>query len=161
MRPWRERSAAERALLNPALIAAILREGAQGHRQHKGGSLPFALAFLAVPVVLHPESRTALPRTLRTSMPAWLGAHPGIRSTVQERVPAVAGLVREGALLGLASGILRLESGGLAPGQLRRSEAARHASNLQDLLGAARFVGRWVARVESPATVLALWGVRP
>lgn len=161
MRPWRERSAAERALLNPALIAVILREGAYGYGQHGGIALPFALAFLLVPVVLHPESRSALPRTVRTAVTAWLGSNPAIRSTVRERVPGLAPLVRDGTRLGLASGVLELDAGGLRPRQLRRSAEARQANELQALLVAARFVGRWTARVESPATVCALWGVRP
>lgn len=161
MRPWPERSPEERTLLNPALIAAILREAAQGHAEQIKRPMPFVLGFLVVPVVLHPESRSGLPNTLRTAMPAWLGANPRLRATVQERVPAVASLVREGALLGLSAGVLQLDRGGLTAGPFRRSEPARRAAELQALLQAARFVGRWVARVDSPATVYALWGVQP
>jgi ABC-three component (ABC-3C) system Middle Component 3 len=158
MLPWRERAVEERRGLNPALVTQVIRAGVSGHEQEADLGLPYALTFPLVGVVLHADTRAALPRAVATSLPAWIGGHALLRYELAPRTSSFAPLVREGILLGLRSGALSLAEARLSsatPAQLtsRRPE-------LDDLTRAAYKVGRWFARVDSPTTVLTLLGIR-
>ena len=98
--PWRQRSIEERALFNPALLAAVVHQAAAGYYAEKGAGLPFPLAFLAAAVVLHRPSRSALPTSVRTTLAAWLADHPDSRVGLLERARGIAPLLREGMLFG-------------------------------------------------------------
>lgn len=66
MKPWDLRPIEQRTLLNPAFLAVLIAETARGHLDEGAEPLPFALTFLAVPLVVHEPTREALP-TIATS----------------------------------------------------------------------------------------------
>lgn len=158
MVPWRERAVEERRGLNPALVTQVIRAGVAGHEQEANLGLPFALAFPLVGVVIHAETRAALPRSVATSLPAWIGGHALLRYELAPRTASFAPLVREGILLALRSGALTLSEARLHSASPARLTSRR--PELDDLTRAAHKVGRWFARVDSPSTVLTLLGIR-
>lgn len=158
--PWLERPAEERFSLNPALITVLLYEIAAAYTAKAGRPLPFYLSFLALPAVLHRPTREALPRNIRTSLPSWLASHPLERDAVAQRVDPFADLVREGLLLGLRTGHLRLVSSSIEPGQPVGPTVAGQAPAVATLRRSASLVGTWFGAVGSEATVFALWGAR-
>lgn len=157
---WRQRPVEERHALNPALISQIVLEGAVGHQLEAGSGLPYPLAFPLVAAVLHAETRAALPRTLRTSLPAWVSQHPLLQQELAPRTAAMAPLVREGLLLGLRARAFQLQGTAITVPAPARSVPRPNRSELHDLLRSARKIGRWFAMVDSPPTVLALCGIR-
>jgi len=160
-RPWRERPEEERYALNPALLAQVIAQAAAGYSQEAAGGMPFALSYLAVPVVLHAETRAALPGSVATSMASWLGEHELLRRAVRARTVPFAPLVREGLVLGLRTGALRLDRGTLHVPRPNAAVPRGDLPELHQLLRAARLLGRLFARVGSASTVFAMWGVRP
>jgi hypothetical protein len=158
-----ERSLEERALLNPAFIALVAWNAASGYESEGGQGLPFPLAFLAVPIALHPATRARLPRTVRTSLAAWLEENPFLRETFPKRAQSLSRAVREGVGTALAAGLLSVADGGeLEPvTRPRRRREQAVTEEIAATYAAARFVGRWFARAGTPATTFALWGVRP
>lgn len=160
-RPWRERPTEERFALNPALIAQLIAQASAGHAQETSRGMPLWLSFLAVPIVLHAETRAALPSTVRTSLASWLSENSLLRPSVQQLVGPFAPLVREGLLLGLRTQAMRIEGAAIIVSRPRTVVPRPDLSELHQLLRAARLVGRMFGRVGSPATVFALWGVRP
>jgi len=160
-RPWRDRASEERASLNPALIAQVIAQASAGHALETAGGMPFHMSYLVVPIVLHAETRSALPATVRTSLASWLSENAVLRDAIQRRVTAFAPLVREGLLLGLRSGSMRLEGSVIEVANPRAVVPAQDVPELHGLLRSARLVGRLFARVGSESTVFALWGVRP
>ena len=165
LRTWLERAPDEAALLNPAFLAVVLNRAAAGHYRETGEALPFALAFLVPPVVLVRPIREALPRQIRTSMAAWLQAHPRHRLRFAARATGFVPYVREGVLYGAACGGLEIAEGGalsalaLASGSARRIREA--TEEYGDIMKKAEFVGRWFGKAGTTDTVMALWGVRP
>jgi hypothetical protein len=160
---WRDRPVEGRALHNPAFVALVLVSGARGFHSETQGGLPYPLAFLLVPIVVHGRSRDELPRTVRTSLAAWLADHVYLRETFPLRVRALAPAIREGVAMSLTAGCLEIGLGGvLIPTERAPATAgARQTSQTKAILDRAGFVGRWLGRAGSPATVFALWGVRP
>lgn len=161
---WAERPREIQTLFNPAFVGALVREGARGYLEQRAPlGLPFPLAFLLVPLVMNRRTRSMLPRTVSTSLGAWLPSHPLARELLAIHARDLSPLVREAIAFGLQAGVLELgEEADLRPAApLGRRRRVSSTTDVMDSLGKAFFVGRWFARAGSPATVYALWGVRP
>jgi hypothetical protein len=160
MEPWGSRAPEERYFLNPALVALLLRQVAMGHVDRVGSGVGYFSAFLAVPVVAHGPTRRSLPRTIATSLPAWLIEHPIERSAIASRVPTFAPVVQEGLLLGMRTGTIQNEGTRLVPIGAN-PDSTRAGARLAALMRSAQFVGRWIADLGSESTLFALWGTAP
>jgi hypothetical protein len=165
MTPWSARVSEERSLFNPAFIGALVAAGASGYRE-SGRNLPLMHAFVLVPLILYKQSRVALPRSLRTSLAAWVQEHPVARADVVARTRPMVPIVREGVLFGAIHGLLELGpdatlSPDRAASQVLRLTGDWRTAEIDDCLKKAAFVGRWFGRSGTPETVLILWGVRP
>jgi hypothetical protein len=159
------RSPEEANLLNPAFLATLIDSAATGHRELATAGLPWPLAFLALPAVLHKRTRESLPRDIRSSMAGWVRSHPLEVQEIAERAPAVRATISQAIVFGLAHGTIVRDGSTLLPGRRarkRRDEAWREPTeDFTACATRARFFGRWCAVSGTPATVFALWGLRP
>lgn len=163
-RPWSQRPVEEARLLNPAFLAVLVWACARGYGEEDGNGAPFPLLFVALPVVLHKTTRQCLPRTVRTSLAAWLADHPEAQIRFAERALALAPLVKEGILFGANGQLLQLSSSRLlaAPRPRAMTGFLKEASaEVADCVKKAEFVGKWLARSGDYSTVMALWGMTP
>src|SRR6266496_5522954 len=144
MTAWTDRPPVIAAMLNPALIPAILANAADGYRRESDQALPWTLAFITAPLVLHRGTRHALPTSTRTHLATWTSRNPVIRAGFPARAQGLAEPVREGIRFGLAQGALTVEEDRLA-GRTRRPRGFVIPDELADILRKARFVGRWLA----------------
>lgn len=161
---WSERPFEERALFNPAFVAAVLHETAVGYETETEKGLPFALAFLALPVTLSSLFRNCLPSRKDSSLAAWLQKHPDLRLKFADIAAAMAPAVREGVLFATTKKVLELEGSELKSHSFKRGTATlfgQSTTEVQEILAKARFVGRWYAHAGTVETVMVLWGVRP
>jgi hypothetical protein len=163
---WAARAREEANLLNPDFLARLVERSAAGHRERSQTGLPFPLAFLSAPIVLHKPTRDALPSTVNTSMATWTQGHPLLVSQLAERGRSLAPLVREALLFGLAHHILRCEGDILLPPLRRRRrppglEWHEPTDDYLACMKAALQFGRWCAGSGEPSTIYALWKVRP
>lgn len=165
MKPWSDRVREEAYLLNPAFSAANLSAALSGYETVGGSGMAFPLTFMILPIILHTPTRRTLPSSVRTTMPAWLQAHAEARVLFLERVTSLLPHTREALHFGLRHGLLTVDD-------KTRVRAAPTASQVDKMLRSAtgevhecglkaRFLGRWFASTGSPATAMALWGVRP
>src|SRR5215204_450597 len=76
MQPWAARVIEEANLFNPAFCATVLAKAADEFAKKANRPLPFALAFLILPIVLHHGTRSALPGSTVTSLLPWLVRAP-------------------------------------------------------------------------------------
>ena len=77
MRAWADRSPESAALLNPALLAVVCAAAASQYERESDEAMPWPLAFLVAPLVLHRGTREALPRNTRTHLSTWITNQPG------------------------------------------------------------------------------------
>lgn len=164
MLPWRERPREEAALSNPAFCVELLSRTAVDYEKSRAAPLPWALAFLSVPLALHPGLRDVLPRRSDTAFGSWALVHQHILVHVPGRVMALRPIVREALLFGLSARALTLEGGGLAIGDSPVRLSARPKATTEDadeIRKAAALLGRWFAAQASTASVLQGFGVRP
>lgn len=162
---WTKRPVEEANLLNPAFVALLIRQAADNHTKYEGLSLPWVLAYLVVPVALFAPARTALPGNTNTPMAAWTERHPDLRLMVARHAPALTPVVREAMLIGMRHNMLSLIDGRIVAGTLRRRVRGTPwrdpTDDFQSCTQKAAMLGRWFSRAGSPATILALWGLRP
>ncbi len=165
MKPWTERTQEEAYLLNPPFCCATLTSACAGFSETSTQPLPFALAFMVLPIVLHRNTRESLPRTTRTSVPAWLQEHAEARIGFHERLMALRPHTREALRYGLASDWMAMEAAGLIRCAITRNRINRAIRSLdgdaQECMSRARFLGKWFSTSVSTETLMALWGIRP
>lgn len=156
---WATRSHEERALLNPAYCGQLLLAAAA---EYGDAGFPFPLSFFVLPLVLHKKTREALPSTIRTSILIWLQRNPDVKVGFEERVTKTSPVTREAVAFLMRHQKLEVLTGGtLRVRDPLRAEKDPGSEEIKESLLKARFVGRWLQRAGTPATVFALFGIRP
>lgn len=156
MTEWPDRSPVRAAYLNPAFIAALLAATCQGYDRGRSRPMPWPLAHITAPLVLHRPTRERLPRTTATHLSAWIARNPILWAGFPARAKAVVPAVREGLRFGFRYRVLTLNVDNL--------EAAVPVSLIGDagaLIRRADFVGRWLGQSGDVATIFGLLGVEP
>ena len=169
MTPWPERPVELANLLNPAFCGFLIRSAAASYTETKPECMPFALAFLILPLVLHRSTRDTLPTAVRTTLIAWLEANPEARVEFDARVRSLAPFTRESVMFLMQRGLLSFAADGvLRPGdaafvgsQAAVNRVARGSEETAACVNKAQLVGRWLAQSGDAATVDALFGIRP
>lgn len=164
---WRAQPIEQARILNPAFLGALLLAIADGYQleaQNESG-LPYALTYLALPVVLHKPTRDALPSSIRTSMVAWLSVNASVQIGIADRAAALVPLVRDAIVVAAKGNLVALHNGRInavaKPAMLRSYGVQSDSMEVRNCLSRAKFVGRWFALAGDFTTVMALWGVRP
>jgi hypothetical protein len=168
MSPWREQPAEQARLFNPAFLGALVLCAVRGYeRESTDGrqGLPYALAFLAVPVVLHKMTRDALPKTVATSLAAWISVNAYAQVGFAERASAMVPMVKDSIATACHGGLIDIQ-GPRLHGMAKLRSVERFVTSIKspevvDCVKRAIFVGRWFAGSGDYRTVMALWGVRP
>ena len=157
-------SSEEVALFNPAFLTRLLHAAASDYEKAVERAMPVALAFLAVPLVLHKPTRDDLPTHASSQMQAWIREHPRHMARLDARVVAMRPFIGVAVRFGLQHGVLTSADGRLGAGTVKRrprGHAELESAEVQTCLRAAGFLGRWFARQPDTATLLALWGLQP
>ncbi len=162
---WIKRPLEQARLLNPAFVGTVIWACSRGYEfKRKGPGLPFALAFMAVPIVLHKATRETLPSSTRTSMTAWLGENPRAKVSFADRACVLGPSVKEAILFAVNGSLLAIQDSALVAADRPRSMARfeREATaEVKACIKKAEFVGKWFAMSGDYPTIMALWGVSP
>ena len=165
MTVWAARSREEAYLLNPSFCALIAWSSSVGYRGDGSSGMSYVLAFVAVPLTLHKPTREALPRSVRTSMPAWIEENTYFRVGFAERARSLAPFVREALLFGAVHGLFAFDDEHrIVPARRPRALSGylrEGTDEVKECVKKAEFIGRWLAASGSVETSLALWGVKP
>jgi hypothetical protein len=166
MRNWSERVVEEANLLNPAFGAVLLAEAVAHYDDKARRGLPFALAFLILPIVLHENTRRSLPKTTLTALLPWVQDHRESLVGFSDRVRQLQAVSREALLFGLQTEVLRIDEHGLVKiGSRRKSVTAKRAPYFTDeaneCVERCGFLGRWFAAAGPITNIFSAWSVAP
>lgn len=165
MSRWSERPSEERALLNPSFCGCLLWQAATGYRSACSEWLPFDLAFLVLPMVLHRTTRDALPGTVRTSLAVWIDDNPQARSCVADRAPMLVPFAKDAMMLGGRYGLLQFPATRVAANAEWKKQINADLKDSTDevrtCMKRAEFVGRWLGSSGSSSTIMAFFGIQP
>ncbi len=163
MTAWTQRSRTEAVMLNPALLAAITASAAAQFHAASDRAMPWPYAHIVAPLVLHRGTREALPRDTRTHLTNWVADHPVEHAGLGRRALSLREAVQEGMRFGLRYRMLEVAPDGGLLGSLAsgRGHTLPKDSDVQRIVARAGFVGRWLTKIEQPATVFVVLGVAP
>lgn len=166
MRLWTERVVEEKNLFNPAFGAMLMAETINDFQKKTNKPLPFAVAFLILPIVLHEATRASLPKSTLTALLPWIQENREHLVGFADRVQNLREITREAILFGLQNDILAMnEAGGITLGDGRKSVTPIRAPLFtNEVLGCverASFIGRWFAATGTTANIYSAWGVTP
>lgn len=147
-------------MLNPALLAVITASAAIEYERADGAAMPWPLSFLVAPMVLHRGTRDALPRRTTTHLGNWVAQNPVIHAGFASRAQSLSDVVREGMRFGLANELLEVDRHGRLSGALGPAPRVSNPE-VDPLVARAGFVGRWLTKMDQPATAFILLGVAP
>jgi Family of unknown function (DUF6521) len=166
MLPWKQRAFEEANLFNPAFNGGLIVKAVEEFMAKADSPFAFALAFLIPPIVLHRQTRKALPATTVTSLISWLQDNRESLVDFSVRARRLKPFTQEAIMFALAHKTLALdESGGLVVGTNKvvttKRTMALFTHEAHDIFDRARFLGRWFAGAGTPETIMAAWGVMP
>jgi hypothetical protein len=161
---WTERPREEAALFNPAFCGEMLAHAVHSHQKASGRPLSLPLAFLILPLVLHPASRTGLPGKADTTFRTWAVNNDALLSPLPDRVLLSRPITREALTFLLQHKALALGATGLLPGPSplvlsRKVEPA--TAETGEIRRASRFLGRWFAAQGGSGAILQTLGLKP
>lgn len=77
LKNWKDRPPEVANLLNPAYLSILLSKMCSGYAKPRIG-MPFPLAFVGLPLILHRGTAEILPKTSRTRLHLWLDQNPEV-----------------------------------------------------------------------------------
>lgn len=165
-RSWHDRAVEEANLFNPAFCATLLAVAAKDFRGKAHRPLPFALGFLVLPIVLHPDTRAVLPHSTITSLLSWVQGNQACLVGFGQRVSQLKTMTREAILFGLAHDAIDLgDDGEIAPARGFLAPTERRTefftADARDCVDRAAFIGRWFSAAGTTSTIFSAWGVAP
>lgn len=162
LKTWRERPADVANLLNPAYCTILLKKMCDGFQSKPADGMPFALAFVGLPLVLHRTSAELLPTTARTKLPIWLYQNPELLFDFGARAAQLAPYIRQAISYGLLHHAIRLtERGAIVALPIKALKGWEEAPSPRTAVKHATLVGKLFATVNDVATIFAMFGVRP
>ena len=163
-RVWRKRPTDVSNLFNPAFLSMIVRRAIDGYENETDEGLPYELAFIVLPLVLHEATRAKLP-SISTTMQTWIQENRDVVIGFARRAEEMVPLGREAIMFGVQRDVIHFEHlGGLIAGPSKLVKVSPY-KNLSDeikrIYSKSEFLGRWLAQQSSSTTVFAMLGIRP
>lgn len=166
MEAWARRAVEEANLFNPAFCAMLIAKACKDYLKRGQEPLSFSLAFLILPIVLHPRTRAALPYSTVTSLLSWAQEHRADLTEFGMHSRSLLPYTREAIMFGVAGRVLAIdESGRIQVGDRYTAPTPKRTElftdEVRDCLDRAGFVGRWFADAGTPSTIYSAFGVAP
>lgn len=156
---WEERSVEVANLLNPAFCSLLIRDAVASYTKTSGAGIDFPLAFLILPLVLHKDTREALPRTTASKFHIWFQEHQALRIGFLERAKSLAPFTREAIMFAMQRGALAIDDQGLLIAPKYRFKSGTETVEMQSCRDKATFLGKWLSAAGSASYVLSTWGI--
>lgn len=137
------------ALFNEAFTAEILVSACWSKADSGGTGLSWPSAFLILPLTLHPETRSSLPRDRRIVLSRWAVGNPDLLADMEYRVANMALPTKRAIRHGLRTKRLGMVGTDLVAMQKPKNPGEKWPVELRDSVRAARFCGQWFNAVET------------
>jgi len=163
MKIWANRPKEVGNLMNPAFCSLILRSFVIGYMKEKKESVEIPLLFIALPLILHSDTRHALPITIATKHHSWLEANQQLRIGFAKRCRDLVPYIKETLNFACQHSLLSISQNACveAPAIKLKKPLWDASDEAAQCLKAALFVGRWIANAGSTGTIYSLWGLKP
>ena len=160
---WEDRPVVVANLLNPAFCGEILRIGIKAYQKETGKGLPFALAFLFLPLLLHKETREKFPKKVSKNFYEWIEENAIVKIFIGQRIKELVPYTREGIQFLIyyeainIDNYARLETISYQKKQLNY----KNDNEIKEIYTKAKMLGKWFSRIGDIHTIYTILGIRP
>jgi hypothetical protein len=163
---WEQRPQDVANLLNPAFDGFLLYHAIAGFQREAEDGMPFELAFLVLPLVLHEPTRSRLPSKVTTHLPTWLQDHRDVLLGLGDRIEDLVPYTQEAIRFLTAHELVTINEAShclTGPDSYKRGIGpySQSSDEIHQCIRAATSVGRWLALSGNTTTVFALLGIKP
>jgi len=126
--------------------------------------MPFPLAFLILPISLHPKTRSILPGNASASFATWVVDRQAFLTEIPERIIQLMPITREAILFSAQHNLIAFDQGSLTYGAKRLGARTRppiSTDEADEIRRTAALLGRWFASQGSASSILHGFGVTP
>lgn len=164
LRSWEKRSPEVASLFNPAFTSLLVCTALLEFMKEDEYKAPYALPFILLPLILHPQTRMKLPRSSRTAFFAWITKeeNAAIKVGFANRAKNMAPYVKDALFFALKNNRLSINQDGMIeiPSDTKVSVPTSTAE-VSDCVRAAKLCGKWFSTIGDLKTAMALLGVKP
>ena len=151
-------------LLNPAFLATLIGHAATGYTEYEDHGLPFALAFIVPPLVLHKDTRDVLPKVITSKLPDWAHKSSAELAFLPDHARELQPSVRSAILLGVHFDIIRFddEARMRASSQFNPKSVQndlKKSDEIEEIMRKSHFIGRWLSVSGNQPTILSILGI--
>jgi Family of unknown function (DUF6521) len=159
---WEERPISVAHLLNPAFCGEIMRRCAFAYQQKHPNKerLPFQLAFLILPLVLHKEIREHLPNTSAKNFMSWVTENQAIKMELPQLIRLMLPYTKESIMFLMIYKVIKINEFG-AIEVLIKSPTKIQEDEVAICFNKAALVGSWLAKAGSSHSIFTSLGIRP
>lgn len=161
---WIERPRIVASLMNPAFCGKLIHSFVKGYNNQRTRKCSFALAFFALPLILHEDTRNTIPLSrFRKTLHAWLDENPQIKVGLAGRIINNVIFTREAIMLLVSVGSLVIDNSG----NLEERKIGNNLTSDFDLTEVtecftkAESLGKCFSRSGSDQTIFSIIGVKP
>ncbi|MDD2700286.1 MAG: DUF6521 family protein [Sideroxydans sp.] len=159
---WNKRPTEVANLLNPAYFSMLINKVCEGYNSEAKDDLPYALAFITLPLILYPDYLEVLPKTSRTRLHIWAQQNPEILYDFAKRARALAPHIREAISFGALHEVIQLtETGKILSQPLKRAKSLVDSDSPRATAKQAYVIGKIFGQVNDVPTLFAIFGACP
>ncbi len=151
-------------LLNPAFLATVIGHAAAGYVEHRDQGLPFVMAFIIPPLVLHKDTRIVLPKMITSKLPDWAHKNSAELAFLPDHTRELQAAVRSAILVGTHFDIIsfddkaRMRAGSQFNPKSAQKEL-KQSDEVEEIMKKSQFMGRWLSVSGNQPTVLSILGI--
>ncbi len=165
LKKWDVRPIEEANLLNPAFCSLTLTAAIIGFYFQSQKNMPFLMSYLILPIILHQDTRSKLPKRVNTLFAPWIINNYELRINFAERVISTKPFTNEAILMGFNKNLIKIDKDfsiySPLPQHYIKNLEKRLDNEISEIIHKSYFVGRWLALSGSTETIMTLLGVRP
>ena len=124
--------------------------------------MPFATAFVVMPMILSKRIATKLPKSTNARLDIWLRENIELKYIFIENAKNIQKYTKEALIFSLHHKIVKSDKKDrLTNGKLRRSKSIKEDEELSFIIKKSQFVGRWLSKTDDPVILYSLLGIKP
>ncbi len=160
---WTDRPVTVANLLNPAFCGEILRVMIQAYEKETKKTMPFEIAFLVLPLVLHKKSRDTLPKTISKNFYEWLEENTMTKISLVSKIKDLLPYTREAILFLIYHNAIKISDNGELEFVKYRKSSLNYIndSEVQEIYKKSQMLGKWLSKAGSTKTIYASIGIKP
>lgn len=159
---WSKRPIEVANLLNPAYLSVLINKVCEGYQSEVQDGLPYALAFITIPLIMYPDYTEILPKTSRTRLHIWAQQNPEILFDFAKRAKMLAPHIREAISFGALHEVIQLtENGKITSQPLKKLKSWEDATLPRTTVKQAYVIGKIFGQINDVPTLFSIFGARP